>query len=197
MWELADNGVKLRDRLVYDPVVKGYDSSFFATTTGTPSTNGGNLRFNAAGCASYSQYVYGDFIFAVNVPTTPSSGEAKIWGLENPAAKHGACYFEITGATFRAVSYDDSGTAETTNITWNSRGETWEAGMAFFRILWTKQYVRFYVGDSYANIADDEYYVEHKTRVGSLPVALRILNSDADNTDVDYILAKRIGYFVS
>ena len=92
---------------MYDPVVKGYDQNFFKSITGTPTAVSGNLRFNAQEATSYSQYVYGDFLFAINVPDSPSGSEARQWGLLNSAAPTvGAAYFEITSSTFQAVTYD-------------------------------------------------------------------------------------------
>lgn len=190
---LSDVGGDVRDRLMYDPVVKGYDSSFWKTTAGTPSATGGDLRFNAAGAASYSQYVYGDYEFQVNVATTPSAGEAKVWGLRNPASSRGGIYFEITGATFQVVSVSDDGnTTDTTAVTWNDKSQTYNGNMTKFRIVWEPHQIRFYVDTIEAAVAT------HKgASIGSLPLALRIDNSDADNMDVDFVLASKIGKLIS
>lgn len=197
MSELQDHSpINVRDRLMYDPVIKGYDQSFFKTTAGTPSTSGGNLRFNAAAASSYSQYVYADLVIEANVATTPSTGEAKIWGFQNEADQTmGAAYFEITGATFRAVTYSDDRTAQTTSITWNSRSETWEAVMVSYRILWEKGSVKFYVttGNDFG-----DPFATHTTSTPTVPLAIRLDNeNDSDNFDVDWILVKRIGKLIT
>lgn len=189
---LKDSNQTVRDRLVYDPVVKGFSNLFWATTSGAPTASGGDLRLNAAAIASFSQYVYGDFEFQVNIATTPSAGEAKHWGLRNPASSRGAMYFEITGATFQAVSVSDDGnTTNTTAVTWNDKGKTYNGNMTKFRIVWTKESVKFYVDTIEAAVA------EHITSAGSLPLALRLSNTDADNMDVDFIIGQSIGKIVA
>src|SRR3972149_5269962 len=104
-----------RDGYTYDVVIKQYDTTFWKPTTGTPTVASNKLRLTSAAVASYLQHAYGDYEFALNVPTTPSSGEGKHWGLRSPATDSlGAAYFEIAGAVFTAVSVDDGGTAQTT-----------------------------------------------------------------------------------
>lgn len=193
MRELQDSQHATRDRLMLDFTVQGYNENFFKTTTGTPAASGGKLRLTSAGVASYSNFTYGDYTFALNIPTTPSAGEAKTIGLRNPASNRGALYFEITGATFQAVSLDDNGVSETTAITWNSRSQTWENVVTLFRMVWTPQYVDFFVTPASAIAAMEPRYVRHATRVGTIPQSLRVLNSDADNVDIDYILAHKVG----
>lgn len=144
--------------------------------------------------ASYSQYVYGDFHFEANVATTPSAGEAKIIGLRNPACPTvGAAYFEITGATFRAVTYDVEKNTTATNITWNSKGETWNGNMTKFRIVWTANYVKFYVGGA------DAPYATHEgsDNIPNVALAIDINNGDSDNLDIDWIKFDRIGTYIS
>lgn len=190
----------LKDRFMYDPVVKGFDTNFWKAITGTPTVSGGDLRFNADEATSYSQYVYGDFIFAVNVPNTPSGSEARQWGLLNNAAKTvGAAYFEITGSTFQAVTYDeDTRTQKATSITWNSRSQTWEAVMTLFRIIWTANYVRFYVTTAAAPDFG-EHLVEHATgdNIPHGALALNIKNVEADNMDLDYLLVQRAAIIIT
>lgn len=174
-----------RNALVHDFIVRGYDSSFWKTISGTPSIVSNKLRLSAAEINSYSQYIYGKYAFAVNVPTTPSAGEAKKIGLLNQAAPTlGAVYFEITGATFRAVSYDDAGTAQTTTLTWSGEGAE-----QVFQIEWEKDNIVFRLAGTVV--------ATHKTRVGSLPQSLNLKNADADNTDTGYVMVKEAGLIMA
>lgn len=173
-----------RTGFVYDSQIRGFDASFWDTLAGAPSAVANNLRLNVATVASYTQFKFGVFQFSVNVPTTPSAGEAKQWGLLLPnAATIGAMYFEITGATFRAVTFDDDGTSQTTNLTWGGEG-----AQQVFEIEWEATYIIFKrAGTAVAT---------HQTRVGTMPLPLYLRNADADNTDFAYIAAKDTAQYV-
>ena len=169
-----------RDGYVYDPIIKQYDTTFWKTTTGAPAMSGSVLRFTSAGVASYLQHIFADVEFSLNVPTTPSAGEAKQWGLRNPSGDNlGAAYFEITGAVFQVVTVDDGGTSQTTAVVWSA----YEAAATEYRILWDPDRVVFYVNGTIV--------ATHTTRVPSNALSLRILNSDADNTDLSYVAIRR------
>lgn len=170
-----------RDGYVYDPVIKQYDTAFWRTTTGTPAMSSTVLRFTSAGVSSYLLHLFADVEFSLNVPTTPSAGEAKQWGFRNPSGDNlGAAYFEITGATFRVVTVDDGGTSQTTAVTWTAG---WEGAATEYRMLWDADRVIFYVNGTIV--------ATHTARVPSNALSLRILNSDADNTDLSYLAVRR------
>lgn len=169
-----------REGYVYDVIIKQYDTSFWKSTTGTPAVSGTKLRFTSAAAASYLQHIFADVEFALNVPTTPSGGEAKLWGLLDPSSNRlGGAYFEIAGAVFKAVTYDYGGTVQSTTLTWSS----YEAVETFFRIKWEADQVRFLI--------NDVVVATHNTRVPSQALALRIINGDADNTDLGYVAVLR------
>ncbi len=175
-----------RTGFAYDCLVRGLDASFWKTIAATASAASNKIRLASGGnICSYTQFKFGTFRFALNVPTTPSAGEAKKWGLLMPAAATtGAAYFEITGATFRAVSYDDSGNAQTSTVTWTA----YEAVETVFEIEWESDFVIFSInGTVVAN---------HQTRVGKTPLPLYLINSDADNTDLGYITIKETALYV-
>ena len=176
----------LRDGLIYDVQTRGLDAVFWKTLAATLSVASNKIRMASGGeIVSYTQFKHGRFQFALNVPTTPSAGEAKKWGLLNPgSATTGAMYFEITGATFRAVSYDNGGTVQTTTLTWGG-----EATEQVFEIEWGEDFVIFKrAGTAVAT---------HQTRVGTVPLPLYLINSDADNTDLGYIFAFDLGFKVT
>lgn len=174
-----------RAGVMYDVQMRGWDTSFWKALSGTPSVASNKLRLNADTIGSYYQFLFGIFDFAVNVPTTPSSGEAKKWGLLNPNnATGGSAYFEIVGSVFRAVSYDDDGNAQTTVITWGG----WETSETLFRIEWERGYIIFSVAGTVV--------ATHLTRVGKSPLGLYLINADSDNTDLGYINAKEFAHVI-
>lgn len=168
-----------RDGYIYDVVIKQNDSEFWKATTGSLSVASNKLRFTSASASSFGLHLYADVEFGLNVPTTPSAGEAKTWGLRNPSVDIGAAYFEITGATFRVVTIDDEGTSETTTVTWSS----YEATETKFRLIWEPDKVHFLI--------DGTVVATHTVRVPQAPLALRITNADADNTDLGYVMVRR------
>lgn len=176
--------VAKRDSLIYDFIIKGYSTTDFKATTGTPAASGNNLRLTSAAVASYILYQYGQFEFSINVPTTPSAGEAKHWGLRAPATDNvGAIYFEIAGAVFRVVTKDSLGNTETTTVTWTS----YENKQTLFKIFWENGLVHFSI--------DGTRVATHKT-VPTFALPIRMVNGDADNTDVAYISFKEVGSIV-
>ena len=173
-----------RDTVIYDVKMRGYDRSFWKTLTGTPSIVANKLRLNAEEAASYYQFLFGIFEFAVNVPAAPTAGDARKIGLINPSAPtRGSIYFEIVGAIFRAVSYDDDGTVQRTTLAWSGDGVE-----QVFKIEWEKDYIVF----SLAGIA----LASHKARIGTIPHALYLTNENADNFDIGYVLVKECGELV-
>lgn len=173
-----------RDTVIYDVKMRGYDRSFWKTLTGDPSIVANKLRLNAEEAASYYQFLFGIFEFAVNVPAAPTAGDARKIGLINPSAPtRGSIYFEIVGDVFRAVSYDDDGTVQRTVLTWSGDGAE-----QVFKIEWERDYIVFSLaGTAVAN---------HKTRIGKIPHALYLNNGNADNMDTGYLLVKEAGKLV-
>ncbi len=174
-----------RDGYIYDVVIKQLDSTFWKTTAGSPSIASNKLRVSAAAIASYLLHKFGDYEFAITVPTTPSSGEAKHWGLRSPAEDDiGGAYFEIAGAVFTAVTLDDGGNKQTTTLTWSS----YQAAETKFRIIWDADRVIFMI--------DGTIVATHTTRVPSNALPLRLVNVDADNTDTGYFLVRQAGAII-
>lgn len=176
--------VAKRDSFIYDFIIKGYSTVDFKATTGTPAASGNYLRLNAAAVASYILYQYGQFEFSINVPTTPSAGEAKHWGLRAPATDNvGAAYFEISGAVFTAVTKDSFGNTQTTTLTWSA----YENKQTLFKIVWENGLVHFFI---------DGVRVATHTKAPSFALPVRMVNVDADNTDVAYISFKEVGSII-
>ncbi len=175
-----------RDGYRYDCVIKQYDTVFWKTTAGAPAMSSTKLRLTSAAIASYLLHKFGDFEFGLNIPTTPSAGEAKHWGLRTPATDNpGAAYFEIAGAVFTAVSIDDGGNVQTTTLTWDA---AYTAAETKFRIIWEADIVRFMINGSIV--------ATHVTRVPRNELPLRIVNADADNVDLGYVEVRQAASIV-
>jgi len=174
-----------RDSIIYDPKIKGFDSSFFATLSGTPTVSSGNLRFNNASVSSYLQFEFIEMLnFMVTVPAVPTSGDARRFGLFAPAtANIGALYFDITDTTFSAKCIDSSGNIQTQTITWVG---AWTANPIVYGIAWEQNRVQFWVnGAIVATFSVTSGSPGAAIPFTSLP--LYIKNTNADNMDVAYI----------
>ena len=169
-----------RDGYDYDPIIKGYDASFWATTAGTPAISGTVLRFNASAASSYLQHMFADIEFDLNVAAKPTAGDVRRWGLTNPSSNgEGGAFFDITGTAFTANVYDDRGNHSYVTLTWND--SAWSAAATLFRIRWEPDQVIFYIAG---------VIVATFGLVGTLPtgpLAARIVNSNSDNMDLSYM----------
>lgn len=175
-----------RNGYTYDVIIKQLDSAFWRTETGTPTISSNKIRLTSARISSFVQHLYGDYEIALNIPTTPSSGEAKTWGLRLPGTDSlGAIYFEIAGAVFTCVSIDDGGTSETTTLTWNS----YEGSETKFRFTWEPGRIQFLI--------DGVVVATHTVRVGTNALPWRIDNSnDSDSTDLGLVIVRRAAAIV-
>lgn len=109
--------------------------------------------------------------------TIATNSNAK-WGLIQPS-KNLKCYFELRGDTLVAVTSDDSGTAQETDITWND--SAWTGNDITFEIAWDGGGVKFKV--------NGDHYAFHETRIPRGPMSLYVQNELAYNLDVAYIEA--------
>jgi hypothetical protein len=170
--------------------VKGADTTFWKAIAGTLSVSGSSLLFNADTDASYIQHKFGHYVFSVNVPVKPTAGDARKFGLINAAnPTKGSVYFETTGTTFQAVSYDNFGNTKATSITWNDTD--WSAHAILFEILWEQDHIVFIVNGSvvatHVNSPAGNYGATSTNQVGTIPQVLYIHNGNADNMLVAYV----------
>lgn len=119
-----------------------------------------------------------------NGTVTAATYSNKKWGLIQ-ANKGLKCYFELRGDTLVAVTSDESGTAEETDITWDS---DWTADDIKYEIDWSGHSVKFKV--------NGEQYAQHETRIPRSPMSLYVLNELADNFDFSYFEGKEINSYV-
>ena len=193
----------LREGLVYDPAVKGFDSNFWKGDTANllADTVKGAIKVGDTGlvgsASSYSQYLYGDFEFTIRTDSvSPDSNDSeRRWGLQNlgDTIERGAAFFEMrydtvaggdtaTTAPLRAVIRSESGTVQRKNITWDT---TWASANTRYRIKWESDGYTFLINDSvYATLGDNPDSSNATFQINtSIPQAIRIVNRSIDSTD--------------
>lgn len=199
----------LREGLVYDPYVKGFDSNFWKGDTAnlTFDTAKNILRIGDTGlvgsASSFSQYFYGDFEFTIDKDTlSPDSNdksvfpnESKLFGLLNAGdtLQRGAAYFEMrfdsvtggdTGTTrpFRAVIVSEAGVVQRKNIPWDT---SWDTTFPRFRITWEADGYDFLVNDTrFATLGDKPDSSNATFQINTnIPQALRLSNRSLDTSD--------------
>lgn len=182
---LQDWTNNIKSRFIYDPTIKAFDNLFFKKVSGTGTVTGGDIRLNSAIIASYSQYIYGEFEFLVNVPAVPTAGDLRYWGLRNTATLRGSLFFDISDDVFSFKTYDNDSNLESTTISWNQVSQTWNGNFTSFKIVWNEEDIKAYVNGILV--------ATHKSGDHSLPLALKLANSNSDNMDIDYIMLSKIG----
>lgn len=107
---------------------------------------------------------------------TAATNSNKKFGLFQ-ASKGLKCYFELRGDTLVAVTSDDTGTAQETEITWDDTN--WTGNDISFEIDWMAMGVRFKV--------NGVNKCTHETRIPRSSLSLYIDNDLADNLDLSLI----------
>jgi hypothetical protein len=202
---LRSEEISLREGLVYDPYVKGFDSNFWKGDTAnlTTDTVKNTIKIGdtalVGSASSYSQYLYGDFEFSMMVDSlSPDSNDSeKYFGLRNTGDSNnrGAIYFDLSYDTlagdsspnarsFSCVSYDEAGNRQRKFVTWDTN---WGGGgrTARFRISWEADGITFLVNDTVvATLGDREGVGAATSQINtSIPQAIRLSNRSLDTTD--------------
>lgn len=197
--------IEFRDALLYDPYVKGFDSSFWKGDTANllNDTVKNRIKIGDTGlvgsASSYSQYLYGDFEWKVAIDSlSPDSNDSvKQFGLRNlgDTQNRGAAYFDMgydTTATdsspntrpFAIVAWNEAGVRQRKHITWDTDWGGVAAGNTF-RIKWESDGYTFLVNDSVIGVLGDR--PDGQTAVNqvntSIPQAVRLSNRSLDTTD--------------
>lgn len=195
--------IDLREGLVYDPYVKGFDSSFWKGDTANmvQDTVSGAIRIGDTGLVgsmtSYSQYLYGDFEFKIRTDTlSPDSNDSeKLWGLLNPGdtLRRGASFFQAaydtatgndTAVTRQlwATHVDEWGTRQRKRIPWDS---SWDSTGPRYRITWESDNLQFLINDTvYATLGDKPDSSNSEFNINMhIPQAIRISNRSLDTSD--------------
>jgi len=100
----------------YDPYLYGYNTSWFKTISGSALAIAGKIRINTGRVSSLGTYLLGDFEMKLTIPTAPTGGDSRVFGLYSQAlGNRNAAYFFISGTNFYVRSYsNDSAVAEQT-----------------------------------------------------------------------------------
>jgi hypothetical protein len=197
--------INLREGLVYDPAVKGYDSNFWKGDTANllSDTVKNSIKIGDTGlvgsASSYSQYLFGDFEFSMNIDSlSPDSNDSeKYFGLRNigDSLNRGAIYFSLSYDTtagdsspltrpLSVVAYDEAGNRQRKHLTWDTN---WGGGgrTVRFRIKWEQDQAQFLINDTVVATLGDRpdgktsnYQINNE-----IPQALRLSNRSLDTTD--------------
>jgi hypothetical protein len=119
----------------------------------------------------------------VNVPTVPTSGDDKEFGLQS-LNKGAYLKFDITDAVFKIQASDGTTTSEATV----SFVTGWEGADTVYRIKWESGRAEFYVaGQKVGTLTGDS--------IPFGPMSIWADNNDADNLDIKLVEGKSIqGY---
>lgn len=159
----------------YDPYRQGYDSTIWRTLWGTPSIVNNKLILNTATAIHFADVLRGQYTFSVNVPSAPSAGHSRSFGLYHPG-KGAYALFDVTGSVFSVKTSDGSNSSSTT-ITWDS---AWTAANIEYAIRWEPGTAKFFVnGVRVATISD--------ISVVGVPMSLYVSNNTWDDLSLAYI----------
>jgi hypothetical protein len=188
-----------RDSQIYDPTIRGFDQSFWATISGTPSGVAGAgsvVTLNDAVIVSYPQYEFPERAeFMLTVPAAPTGGQAqRKWGFLSPASNNaGAMYFHTNGTVFEAVVYDNFGNQQTVALTWLA-GYTNTATR--FQIMQEPERILFKIND----VIVASFVVTSGASPKALPfgaLPLYVSNLVSDNFTITYIDILRAANIIS
>lgn len=146
----------IRKSFYYDPIRQGYDTNSWRTISGAPALVGSRLSIdNSAGIGAstihYVDFVKGEMVFDVNVPTAPTTGTNREFGAMAPNTS--AYILFSFGATLTAKCSDGITTTSSSAITWN---DDWTSVNTIFKIRWEAGGAKFFInGTQVAAICDD------------------------------------------
>ena len=202
---LNSEEMDLREGLVYDPFVKGFDSNFWKGDTANLTFDSVKNRIKigdtglVGSASSYSQYLYGDieFTMAVDSLSPDSNDSEKYFGLRNAGdtLQRGAAYFSLSYDTtagdsspnarpFSIVAFDEAGNRQRKHITWDTN---WGGGgrLRRFRMRWEGDGYVFLINDTVIGILGDRPDGQTATNQinTTIPQAVRLSNRSLDTTD--------------
>lgn len=204
----------LREGIVYDAAVLGFDSDFWHGDTANLITDTVRSAMKigdtalAGHASSWSQYLFGDFEFALLLDSTvtDSNDSGRSVGLRNvgDTLNRGAAFFDFAYDTtagdsspaarpLAAVCYDELGVRQRKHVTWDTN---WSGSgrLTRFRILWEADGYKFLVNDTVvATLGDRDSDGNATGQVNtSIPQALRISKAGADTTDTASMALKTL-----
>lgn len=158
--------------------------------------------------SSYSQYLFGDFEFALLLDSTvPDSNDSgRYVGLRNlgDTLNRGAAFFDFaydttagdssdTTRPFAIITFDEIGTRQRKFIQWDTN---WSGGgrLTRFRIRWEVDGYTFLVNDTVVGVLGDRDTSQQATYQinTTIPQALRIAKLGSDTTDTSSMAFKYV-----
>jgi len=139
---------------------------------------------DGAGCEIFSYYqpTYGRVDIAVNVPTAPSVGDYRAFGVSIPSfGNRSRIEFVIDGTVLTAKAYDDTGHLVINQpVAWDG---DWTATETVFSVIWTASTIKMMIGGT----AVASYSSEQDTRMRRIdaPVAVHVVNGSSVSTNTD------------
>lgn len=179
--------------LLYDSKIVGFDTQYWARVGGAADPTGdagGKLQLtNGHDIYTYISHRYVEVEFALAIPAVPTAGDVRSWGLKGyQTGNRGRMEFNIAGAVFSAVCYDEDGNlvSAAVPITWKA---AWTATETLFRISWKESGVVFSIGTITAGVVAWEVVAKFaiqghdvNNRSSKLPSVLHIKNANAGDT---------------
>lgn len=144
------------------------------------------LVFNQAEAIQYADVVQGNFLFTAVIPSVPTDGDLRKFGLYSANQQVGI-YFQVEDETFRAVVWDESiGEGDYKDITFNT---SWAGAPVDYQIIWEAGIAKFLIdGVTVAQIAFDDGGMSFATQ----PLSLYVRNDNADDLFIGVIEAKNV-----
>ena len=183
---------------LWHAAVHGYnaDMTFWKTLTGLPTIASSKLRLNSASSVSLAAFLECQVRITLNTPVAPTSGQDKFWGLSPlPGANNGKIGFLTSGATFKAIAYDNAGNAIIDQtITWDA---TWHAADTVWEITSNRSGIFLAVNGVVIAKGDVAGYSVRGTtnyRAPSFPGFVHIVNGNADNMDVSSVIIMGVAH---
>ena len=146
----------IRKSFYYDPIRQGYDTNSWRTISGAPALVGSRLTLdNQAGIGAaiihYVDFVKGEMVFDVNVPTVPTAGTNRSFGASRPNTS--AYILFSLGATLTCITSDGTTTTSSSAITWDSN---WTSANTIFKIRWEAGGAKFFVNNTQVYAVSDD-----------------------------------------
>jgi len=174
----------------YDPGTHGFDTSVWKAIGSDPTIFTGaflsSLLFNDTSAVSKVAFGRGVFYFEMKIPTAPTAGDYRAWGLRNFGTGASA-QFIIDGEDFMAYVSDGNGNTDSDEITWN---DAWTNTDTVFRINFTPAGVKFHVGETPVSILNSS---------GSPKSALHffVRNDNADDLSLNGLTGRAVDIYAT
>lgn len=163
----------------YDPARQGYDTTQWHTIFGTPVIAGTSIQLQNAGMVHYGDIVRGQFQFNINVPSSPTQGNSRNWGLMR-INTNAYIYFAINDTNFTANAADGNGNVSTTPITWNT---AWAGTYQQYVIRWEGGTAKFFINGTQVAVITN-------IAVSGDPLSLYAANATTDGMLISTFVAK-------